>query len=190
MPNSLIFCIPVKNCIINRTATLDRPQGLEPQNHFDPSLLCLPPKGRTSNFLASHSLILQCLSSLIATLSSVTLPQCLNGRCRAMLRSPRLSTAQAAEPPPRAQPGGLAPRGPCYATPEATLAQNTSKPPRWWHGALLSPAICVVAWVWWWMLQRHFPILVEGQWGFTRQQLVCSQDPSLSPGFVCFLWTC
>ena len=123
MPNSLIFCIPVKNCIINRTATLDRPQGLEPQNYFDPSLPCLPPKGRTSNFLASFSLILQCLNSLIATFSSVTLPSCLNECCHAMLRSPQLSTAQAAGSPPC---GGLALEGPCYGTPESTLTRNVS----------------------------------------------------------------
>lgn len=136
MPNSLIFCIPVKNCIINRTATLDRPQGLEPQNHFDPSLPCLPPKGRTSDFLASRSLILQCLNSLTATFSSVMLPSCFTEGCCAVLRSPQLPPAHAAGSPPCGPPSGRALEGPCGGTSESTLRRNVSSRPS--GGSVLS----------------------------------------------------
>lgn len=186
MPNSLIFCIPVKNCIINRTATLDRPQGLEPQNHFDPSLLCLPPKGRTSNFLASCSLILQCLKSLIATFSSVMLPLCLNECCRAVLRSPKLSTAPAAGPPPHAHRAGWH-RGVCAT---ALLSQPS-------HETQAATSVVIGC--------PPFPVRVLGRtaavdpaetfshprgraMGFTQWQL-CSQEPSPSSSFACFLRT-
>lgn len=57
MPNSLIFCIPVKNCIINSTATLDRPQGLEIISTLPSLLPCLPPKGRNPYCFACFFLI-------------------------------------------------------------------------------------------------------------------------------------
>lgn len=80
MPNSLIFCIPVKNCIINSTATLDRPQGLEPQNHFDPAIVAamLSSKKQKPQLLCLFLLNLQSLDSQIALSSSVTLSLFLN----------------------------------------------------------------------------------------------------------------
>lgn len=182
MPNSLIFCIPVKNCIINRTATLDRPQGLEPQNHFDPSLPCLPPKGRTSNFLASRSLSLQCLNSLkLPHFHQLCSP-------RASLKDAVLCSEAPSCPQPTQQ--GHLP----VSTQRAGAGGSTEgqPPDETWAAA---PAVVRCS---------PFPSPARGRTtaagaadafshpcgraiGFAQWQLDCSQEPSPNPGWACFL---
>lgn len=160
MPNSLIFCIPVKNCIINRTATLDRPQGLEPPNHFDPSLSCLPPKGRTSNFFASCSSILQCLNSLTAKFSSSYMNGAVPG-----LEAP-------GRPSPRTRQAAI----PSHPTREAWTAGTAQRlRALQWSMPACGPWLL-------WMLHTFHPNRFHPTCVFSGVQFKTQ--------FACFLWAC